>query len=386
MRVYGWKSSDYSVTLLDTHTHDGNTWTVDGQTFSATTKTGRLVTISGANQAALNTSLRTAIADVQPGDTILVRAGTYTEKYDPNTWNSYQFVLNAADSGTSTQRVHITAYPGETVTFDNSGASAGNFYAGRLDVAERCDYWDVSALNLTGFVDNIYGGGVTSDDVHPESGGRFWRVVGCTAHRTWNDEPQANVGQFEWEGDGWTILGCTFTCPTTGYFNQAHAIYVDNGSDDFEIGYCRFVNRREGFVIMTHQDGTPMLYANGWIHHCYANPQTANICRGFATSNVDNASDLRIEDCWFDGCGDSAGGFGPITVNRGLCYARRNKITNAPFPITLSNNYTGTCTLYLGTGVNTNTWDGTPFDRNTSPTSTYFVFDTSRSIANVVNE
>lgn len=360
VRTYGWKASDYSITLLDTHTHDGNSWTVDGQTISVSTKSGRLVSITGANQAARDSALTAAIADVQPGDTIVCDAGTYTGKYDPNSWNNTQFVLNSAESGTASQPVHLTAAAGASVVFDRTGSSAGNFYAGRLDVAERCDYWNVSALYLKGTEDNIYGGGVTSDDAHPESGGRFWRVVGCTAERTNNDN---NVGQFEWEGDGWIVLGNTFLNPLSGTINnQAHAIYVDNGADNCEIAYNRFVERREGFIVMFHQDGTAMQYDNNWVHHNYFQPHGgagSGNARGFSHSNVSDTSTCLVEDNYFDGVGIS-GDFGPMMIYRGLVTSKRNHFENCVGNANMETDTLmgGSRHLYYGQGADANTSTG----------------------------
>jgi hypothetical protein len=366
---------------VDTHIHNGSTWSVAGTTQSVTTKTGRLVTLTGSTQSALDASLQAAISGVQPGDTILVRAGTYTAKYDPNGWNSSQFVLNLAQSGTSSQPVHLTAYPGETVAFTNS--AAGNFYCGRLDATNACHYWNVSALNLTGLAENVYGGGITSDALHPKSGGSNWRFVGCHFHMT-DTSTSNNVGQVEWEGDYWKVLGCTFTNDTsrlgnngsgpTAYDNQAHSIYVDNGSSQAEIAYNRFIQRVEGYVFMTHQDGTAFVYTNNHIHHNYIEPFAPDKCRGFCSSNVDETSTLYIEDNWFNGAGDSVGGFGPLVVCRGNVYLNRNRFDNPRASMGLSNNYGGSCMLYIGTGANANTWNSS---------ITMLSYDTNRSVANV---
>ena len=346
VRTYGWKKSDNSITLLDTHTHDGNSWTVDGQTISVSTKTGRLVTVT-------TSTINAAINDVQPGDTIQLHAGTYTGAYGPNAgYNSSQFILWRAQSGTASQPVHLTAYPGETVNITNSAGN--NFFCGHFVASDTCDYWNVSAMNLTGTTDNFYSGANTGNELDPESGGRFWRIVGNLLHRTDSDN---NVGQVEYGGDGLTVLANRFTnVPITTPNNQAHAIYIDSGADNCEIAYNRFELRCEGFIVMIHQDGAGMQYDNNWIHHNYFQPQAGSgRARGFSQSNVANASTCLVEDNYFDGVGD-AGNFGPIMVYRGTVTAKRNTFNNCfgNFCMETDNLMGGTRHLYYGTGADAN--------------------------------
>lgn len=318
---------------------------IGGQTFPIKTHTGRV------REATTNT-LASIIQTVQPGDQIVLRAGTYSAKYDGNGWNESNFVLNAAQSGTAAQPISIKAYPGEAVTIVNAGSRA-NFYFGRQTVGQRCNFWTVSDLTLNARAMNFDGGGVTSDTSSPEAGGTDIRVVGNVLQMTLTGSGDA--GQIELQGDNWKILGNDFQNDySRAIDNLNHAIYVDDASDNTEIAYNRFIDRREGFVIMVHQDGTPMNYTGTHIHHNYFRARKTQDVRGISHSNVDNASTMLVEDNYMENMG--LGGFGPLNVYRGTVTARRNQFVNCvgDAAMTTDTLFGGTRLLVYGTGANAN--------------------------------
>lgn len=364
VRTYGFRAwPNYDVTLLDTHTVVGavptvsESWTVDGQTISVTLRAGRV-------REATTATLASIIQSVAPGDTILCRSGTYTGKYDSNGWSG-QLCLNAAESGTASQRIHITSYPGEVAHFSSTEVQ---FYPGRFSTAADCaHFWDASALQLTCTATtngaNLYGGEQTANSSSPESGAHDWRFVGNLCHIT--NTGANNVGQIEVGGDNWFIAGNRLTNNTARTFdNQAHSIYVDSGADNVEICFNRFEQRREGFAVMFHQDGTPMTYSNGWVHHNLFENYTADASSrcSISMSNVSSASSVVVEDNWFKGCGAgpyNSDNFGPAICYSGTMTLRRN-IFDAPREKVQVDAYPGgngqTRNLIVGSGANRNWW------------------------------
>lgn len=341
--VYQWDGQN--VARLKQVQFTGAAIDAGGQTFTIAQHSGRV-------REATPSTLASIIQSVQPGDQIVCRAGTYTGKFDGNGWNESQFVLNAAQSGTAAQPISITAYPGETVVFNNTSGRP-NFYMGRQDASQRCNYWTISNLTLSADAMNFDGGGVTSGTGQPESGGTNIRVIGNILQM----RALGNVaaGQIELQGDGWVIMGNDFQNDYARQIvNLNHAIYVDCGADNTEIAYNRFVDRREGFLMMVHQDGTPMNYTGTWFHHNYVKARQTGDVRGVSQSNADDASTMLVEDNYFENVGQ--GGFGIINAYRGVVRAHRNQAVNCIGDAMLAtdNLFGGSRTLYYGTGSNAN--------------------------------
>ena len=341
--AYKWDGQ--TVTKLAQVQVTGASIEAGGQTFTVAIHLGRV-------REATPLTLASVIQSLQPGDQVVCRGGTYLEKYDSNGWNDSQFVLGAAQSGTATQPISITAYPGETVTFRNN-AGRPNFYFGRQDAAQRCNFWTISNLTLNADPMNIDGGGVTSGTGSPESGGTNIRVVGCILQIRALGTVAA--GQIELQGDSWKIIGNDFQNDYNRIVdNLNHAIYIDCGADNTVILYNRFVDRREGFVMMVHQDGTPMNYVGTVFSSNYVKARKQGDVRGISHSNVDNGSTMLAEDNYFENVG--VGGFGPLTIYRGTVTARRNTFVSPAASIEISDLFGGTQTLFVGSGSNANVW------------------------------
>ncbi|WP_051367288.1 sigma-70 family RNA polymerase sigma factor [Hamadaea tsunoensis] len=80
-------------------------------------------------------TLGRAAAIVRPGQTIAVRGGTYR----PTT------PVTITTSGTPSQRITLTNYPGEQPVFDASGLRSNQWF-----VTQRASYWTVQGLTVTG--------------------------------------------------------------------------------------------------------------------------------------------------------------------------------------------------------------------------------------------
>lgn len=327
--VYG---IDSSVSSWPIHSHgNGKTvvrvpvsapaLTVDGQAIPVTVNAGRVIEATTSDLAA-------KFDAIQPGDVIYLHAGTYSGKYDTNGWNEANFVLFT--SGTAALPMAVVAYPGETVTIDNTDPSGGgrpNFQLG--DGARKGSYFTIAGLNLLARADTIYGGGITSDSSTPESGAAHVRVVGCT-HTLTDATANTMTGIVSLQGDDWKVLGNTFHDPSNRVIiNNNHGIYVQNGADDVEIAYNNLSSLHMGHTIQVHQDGTPMLYTNVWIHDNVIQGGSIDDQRGMTVSNVDTASTVTIERNTIRNVGQD---FGGVTVYRGLVEVRNNVFENINGP------------------------------------------------------
>jgi len=307
---------------------------IDGATIPISIHQGRILEATPATLASVFKSM-------VPGDVIYLRAGTYSEKYDGNGWNESNFVVFQA--GTAEQPCSLVSYPGETVVIDNRSHDRPNFYLGNSGGGLKGSYLTIAGMHLIANLENIYGGGNTSNSNTPESGAAYVRLVRNTFELA-NSTQQSMTGMLASQGDAWKILGNTFVVPSDRIIsNMDHAIYVQNGSDDVEIAYNTLVNLRMGHTIQVHQDGVPALYSNIWIHDNLIQGASANDCRGISISNVDVNSTVKIEKNTLRRVGQ---GFGAVTVYRGQVEVRNNVFEDISAPgISVNGNYGGSRTV-----------------------------------------
>lgn len=340
--VYG---IDSSVSSWPVHSHgNGKTvvrvpasapaLTVDGQAIPVMVNAGRVIEATPSDLAA-------KFDAIQPGDVIYLHAGTYSGKYDTNGWNSSNFVLFRA--GTAALPMAIVAFPGETVTIDNTGSGDArpNFHLGNGS-GSIGSYFTIAGLRLIAQQYTIHGGG-NAYASQVETGATYVRVIGCD-HTITDATAVTSTGHISLQGDGWKILGNTFHDPANrAIYNLNHAIYAGNGSDDAEIAYNTLVNLHMGHAIQVHQDGVPSVYSNIWIHHNLIQGADINDMRGITVSNVDSASTVKVEHNIIRNVGQD---FGGVTVYRGLVEVRNNVFESINGPGILANgNYDGTRTI-----------------------------------------
>lgn len=305
--------------------------TVGGHPVAVRVRKGRVVVVDPS-------SLRAAVTGMRPGDTIYLRGGTYSGHYDNAGWNESNIVLD--HGGTQAQPIALVAYPGAHPKLVNTGADSGgrpNFYLsagpGRLG-----SWVTIAGLTMIAEPAAIYGGGNTADSSTPESGAAHVRVVGC--HMTITDaQSNTATGIVSIQGDDWQVLGNTFVDPKhRAIINNNHGIYVQNGADDVEIADNTLVGLHLGHTIQIHQDGTPMLYSNIWIHHNRISGQQVDDQRGITVSNVADASTVVIEHNTISRVGQ---GFGAVTVYRGQVRIVRNTISSVNGPAIMLNGAIG---------------------------------------------
>jgi hypothetical protein len=295
---------------------DANTpLSINGQTIPVAVHTGRVIQATPATMAQI-------YANLIPGDTIYLRAGTYSGKYDTENWNQANFVV--FKQGTAAQPIALVAYPGETVTIDNSGpagASRPNFHLGDGS-GRRAAYLTIAGMTLVAQQDCIFGGGWTPDSSNPERGATYVRVVGNTCSVV-DAVSNTMTGMISMQGDGWKVLGNTFLNPPNRVIiNNNHAIYVSGGADDVEVAYNVLRNLRMGHVIQVHQDGAPMLYERVSIHDNVLEAANAGDMRGVSVSNVQDASTITIANNSFRNLGQA---FSAVAIYRGTVSLKDNQ-------------------------------------------------------------
>jgi len=324
--------------------------TVNGQAIPVSVHSGRVLLATTGTIG----SLFDAIA---PGDVIYLRAGTYTGHYGATYWNESNFILFTA--GTASQPMALVAYPGEFVMIDNSGAGGNNrpnFYLGNSGAGLKGSYFTIAGFNLIAQADTIAGGGNTADSSTPESGAAYARVVGCT-HTIVDAISNTMTGIVSIQGDGWKVFGNTFyDASNRTIINNNHGIYVQNGADDVEIAYNALIDLRMGHTIQVHQDGTPMLYTNIWVHDNLVQSADSADARGITVSNVDTASTVKIERNTLRRVGQN---FSAVSVYRGVVEVRDNIFEDILGPaIDANGNGGGTRTIYESGNTFTNVGGG----------------------------
>ncbi len=283
-------------------------------------------------------TLASVYQSTQPGDAIYLRGGRYTGKYDAEGWNESNFVIFKA--GTASQPISIVAYPGETVTVDNTGSAGGqrpNFHLGDGS-GRRAAYLTIAGMNLIADSYCIFGGGATANSDKPEMGAIFIRVVRNSCTIT-NATANTMTGMIALQGDGWKVIGNSFfDPPNRTIINNNHGIYISNGADDVEVAYNSLRNLHMGHVIQVHQDGTPMLYERINIHDNILEAANNSDMRGITVSNVDPASTITIANNTLRNLGQN---FSGIAVYRGVVTITGNKLYDINAPAIMINGSIG---------------------------------------------
>lgn len=213
-----------------------------------------------------------------PGKTFYFRAGTYNQNYSGGGVYGYtNYTLGQSRGGTQGLPMAMVGYPNETVVFRTPDSTRGNI---RLDGNEApANYVTIANFTMMGGADNINGGGITvAYGEVANSGGLGLRVVGniFSASYTWN----TMTGLVTVRNNGARILGNEFKdTGTTPPINNNHAIYVQLGSSDVEIGWNYLRNLRMGHVIQVHTDKS-FTYTNVRIHDNVITAANNNDSRG----------------------------------------------------------------------------------------------------------
>jgi len=205
-------------------------------------------------------SPKAAYAAIAPGVTFYFRGGSYTAQYGQLGWSDFSYVIGASKSGTAGNPVAFVGYPGETASFSGYGTF------GLRDSSETVgNYLTIANLTMkcpeqcVGSGANTNAGGEAA-----KSGGKAVRVVGNVMSATYSHNTQTGI--LTVGNDGWRIYGNELKdTGTTPPINNNHAIYIQVGSSDVDVGWNYLHNLRMGHVIQVHTD-TPFKYENVRIH------------------------------------------------------------------------------------------------------------------------
>lgn len=196
---------------------------------------------------------------IKPGDTAYFRGGTYTGNWGGN-WGDRNLALGTSKGGTAGKPVAFVGYPGESAVLKAPEGYHGNFVL--TDTTRTvAHYVTVANLVMQGAGDCFGGGGFWQNE---KSGGTHVRVIGnhFSARYTGN----TMTGLLVATGDHWRIFGNEFAdTGTTPPINNNHAVYIQTGASDVDVGWNRFRNLRMGHVIQVHTD-VAFRYENIRIH------------------------------------------------------------------------------------------------------------------------
>lgn len=254
----------------------------------------------------------------RPGDTVYFRAGTYRDNYGGN-WGGRNFALGEAKGGTAGNPVAFVGYPSEQAVFEAPGTSHGNFIF--TDTTRTtASYVTVANLTFHGAQSCIGGGGFWRDE---ESGGTYIRIVGNTLSA--NYKGNTMTGLLTVQGDGWRIWGNEFKdSGTAPPINNNHALYVQVGADDVDIGWNYFHDLRMGHVIQVHTD-VYYVYEDVRIHDNVLTARNPMDCRGI---NIGRASDGTYGSIYNNVLYNLGQGFSAIAIYSGDWKISHNTLYN----------------------------------------------------------
>lgn len=224
------------------------------------------ITGSDTNPGAQSSPYRTinyAARQANPGDVILVRAGTYTEQT-----GSRSLYLTSSEAGTASQPVTIRSYPGETVTLNATGTNADtvriegsyiNFVGFRVTGASGNGWIANGSVQGIRLVDcDLYGNNVTA----PASSGSGVKI----------NEGTSNV----------KILGNRIY--NNGSSNLDHGMYIKG--DDMEIAWNDVYGNTAYGIQAYSSSALPWARAKIHSNRCHNNVK-AGILVGSGSSDAD---------------------------------------------------------------------------------------------------
>jgi Domain of unknown function (DUF5123)/IPT/TIG domain len=249
-----------------------------------------------------------AYAAIAPGVTFYYRGGSYTGQYGQLGWGDNSYVLGASKKGTAGNPVAFVGYPGEVAAFSGRGTF------GMRDSSETTpEYITIANLRMSCVTQCIGGGHITSAGAEvAKSGAKSVRLVGnvLSASYTWN----TMTGLITIGNDGWRVYGNEIKdTGTTPAINNNHAIYVQVGASDVDIGWNYLHDLRMGHVIQIHTD-TPFKYENVRVHDNVLSAATTTDSRGVGIGETLPGSYGSIYNNVFNKLGQ---GFSAIAIYSG---------------------------------------------------------------------
>lgn len=183
-------------------------------------------------------SFTKAISSATPGDTIFARGGTY----------NLSSKLQITKSGTSTNPLHLVAFPGETPILDFTGQADADANRG-VELSSSADYWHIKGLTIQHAGDNGFNSsgdhGVFEQIVtrfNRDSGFQFGSSasynlsLNCDSYGNYDPQKRGE------DADGFAVKSATIGPGNVFKGNRA----FDNSDD----GWDMFGSRANGVLIM----------------------------------------------------------------------------------------------------------------------------------------
>jgi hypothetical protein len=217
-----------------------------------------------------------------PGRTFYFRGGTYSQGYGSSFGRN--FAIGVRHSGTDGNPVAFIGYPGETATLvAPSGQGRHNITLSWND--GPASNFTIANFTMRGETGNISHGGNTNAGAEvARSGASNIRIVGNTMSATYSGNTM--TGMVTIGGVNVSMLGNVLQdTGTSPPINNNHAIYIQLGASNIDVGWNTLRNLRMGHTIQVHTD-TAFRYDNVRIHDndlSAANPQDS---RGINMGNV----------------------------------------------------------------------------------------------------
>lgn len=199
-------------------------------------------------------SLGGAYGALQPGDTIVMRTGTYTDVGYGNYFFRFISKSGSAPTGAGSGPITLISYPGEQVYIvantSMNGAISGANQDGFLTVADL----------------HVEGDG-TAGVVNLQIGSDNWRVVNNELTAPGAASVVAKAGGITGNGLNSAFLG-NHIHNITGSSGENHGIYVD-GDGSYDIGYNNIHDVYAGYGVQAYNDGSNGSSStnNFWVHH-----------------------------------------------------------------------------------------------------------------------
>lgn len=220
------------------------------------------VSANGSGNGSIDSPMSPAgiYSKIVPGATFYFRGGSYTGMYGYTSYSDYSFTLGASKSGAAGNPVAFVGYPGEVATFSGH---TGVFHLRDSDVSTNTSsYLTIANLRMVCKVSCI--DGASNGYYVYKIGGKAVRLVNNVMSATYSGNTMTGVVTVA--SDGWRVYGNEIK--DTGVnpaYNNNHAIYVQVGSSDVDLGWNYLHDLRMGHVIQVHTD-TAFKYENVRIH------------------------------------------------------------------------------------------------------------------------
>jgi hypothetical protein len=231
------------------------------------------------------------------GETFYFRGGTYNKGYGEGVTHhaSRNFALGAFAAGRRGFPTAFVGYPKERATLVSPGVVGDP----RENIGLRgsddgvASFVTIANFTMKGETGNIQHGGFTGHNQQVEnSGAQGVRIVGNVLSASYTGN--TSTGMLTVGGNGARVYGNelrdTGVDPT---INTNHAIYVQLGADDVDVGWNYLHHLRMGHVIQVHtdpRDSRHFTYSNVRIHDNLLTAEDPAHCRGIVVSGVSGAS------------------------------------------------------------------------------------------------